>query len=441
MNGPHKGGSFMTEGVIMTKRELDRVQVFSLVKERKLSQVAAARRINLSLRQTQRLYKIYQHQGPIALAHKHRGKPSNHRLDKFQKALVIELLEIELYSGFGPTYMTEILERNHQLIISRETVRKLMIQLNLWKSKAKKRPVVHQQRQRRARSGELVQTDGSPHAWFEERGDKCTLIVFIDDATGRTYGKFFPVETTRAYLEVTYEYVKKYGKPQAMYSDRHNIFKINKPGCIRKENSTQFGQALKELNIQLYWANSPQAKGRVERANKTLQDRLVKELRLAGIQDIEKANDFLRDEFWDSYNLRFQKKAMDQKDMHRESPSDSELKLALSERCIRKISKNLEFQLESGIYQIENTNINRSLIRSEVTIIKQLDGTMVVMSKGKKLNITRYGEQIAGGKDVDSKQINFVEPTKSRYRHKPAKHHPWNQEKRALLNKKHYAQL
>lgn len=212
----------MNEGAFMTKCEINRVEVFALVKQKGMSQVKAAQKLNLSIRHTQRLYKIYQSKGAIGLASQKRGSPSNRQLDKFLKARIIELIGMDLYQDFGPTYMTEILERNHQILVSRETIRKLMTSQGLWKSKKEKSPVVHQQRERRARCGELTQIDGSPHAWFEERGEKCTLIVFIDDATGRTYGKFFPTETTSAYLETTYEYIKKYGKPEAMYSDRHN---------------------------------------------------------------------------------------------------------------------------------------------------------------------------------------------------------------------------
>ena len=239
----------MTKGVIMTKRKLGRVEIFALVKERRISQIAAAKQLGLSLSQRQRLYKTYRTQGASSLVHKHKGKSSNRALDKFVKARVIELLGIELYHGFNPTFMSEILERNHKIVVSRETVRNLMIENNLWRSKRKKSPVVHQQRLRRARCGELLQIDGSPHAWFEERGGKCTLIVFIDDATGQTYGKIFPTETTVGYQEITYEYTRKYGRLQAMYSDRHNIFRINKPNSLKKENFTQFSRALKELDI------------------------------------------------------------------------------------------------------------------------------------------------------------------------------------------------
>src|SRR5437868_150299 len=305
-----------------------------------------------------------------------------------------------------------------------------MISKDLWKSKSKKSPVMHQQRPRRARSGELVQIDGSPHAWFEERGEKCTLIVFIDDATGQTYGKFFPTETTEAYLEVTYDYIKKYGRPKAMYSDRHSIFKINKPGTLRKENTTQFGRALRELDIQLHWANSPQAKGRVERANKTLQDRLVKELRLQGIQDIETANKFLQEKYWEDHNRKFQKEASDKKNEHRQSPSNNELRLILSEKHIRKVSKNLEFQFENTIYQIKEAP--RGLVRSKITIIKQSDGELQVTYKGRKLHIEKYEEQVPGGIDSDSKRIAFTEIYNPKI-YKPSKYHPWNQEGQALI--------
>lgn len=432
----------MTEGAFMTKKDMDRLKIMIRVEQRKLSQTQASRELGLSLRQTQRIYKNYQNKGPISLLSKKRGKPGNRQLDQMLKARVRELVTIDQYQGFGPTFMTEILLRDHKINISRETVRQLMIKEEIWKTKKQKCPVLHQQRQRRARRGELVQTDGSPHAWFEERGEKCTLIVCIDDATGQTYGKFFRVETTIAYMQTLKEYIKKYGRPQAIYSDKHSIFRINKPGCVKKENLTQLGRALKELSINLYWANSPQAKGRVERANQTLQDRLVKELRLQKIQDIETANKYLEERFWEEYNKKFEVEAKDKTDAHREKPTEQEIDKILSEKYERKVSKNMEIQFENIIYQIKEKT--KGIIRTDVQVIKDMKGKITIKKGEKELKYQEYGKQEEEGKGIDSKQILFAVSKEDSFlkehkKTKPTKYHPWNKEAQAIEAIKEYA--
>jgi hypothetical protein len=291
-------------GFYMTETEEFRANICSEIIQKKISQAEAAVTLGISLRQVKRLCAAFLKEGVAGLLSKKRGKASNHQLPPLIKARVLELVTCEKYQGFRPTFMCEKLEQLHRIEISVETTRQLMIQSGVWVNKIQKRPVIHQQRQRRACYGELVQVDGSPHDWFEGRGDSCVLIVYIDDATGRTNGKFFEAETTDAYMTVTAEYIKRYGRMRAIYSDKYGVFRVNIPGCVKKENLTQFGRALKELDIILICAHSPQAKGRVERANNTLQDRLVKEMRLAGINDIESANKFLP-AFWEDYNKRF----------------------------------------------------------------------------------------------------------------------------------------
>src|ERR1700734_903410 len=191
----------MTEGGYMTAKSLKRAEVFLRIKNKQTTQVKAAKELELSLRQTQRLYKSFKKDGVKAMTSKKHGKRSNHQLPEMTVARVSELITFELYRGFGPLFMCEILERQHGMKISKETTRQLMIKNDVWQAKSKKRPVVHQQRPRRARSGEFVQIDGSRHPWFENRGEECTLIVFIDDATGQIYAKFFESETTYAYME------------------------------------------------------------------------------------------------------------------------------------------------------------------------------------------------------------------------------------------------
>ena len=287
----------MAQGVFMTEKELYRAEILVKVRDKRLTQEKAAEKLNITLRHLERIYQAFRKYGAQALASKKRGKASNNKISKAKRDTIVEIVTNQIYEGFGPTLMCEKLEELHSIKISKETTRQIMTKCGVWWSRKEKRPVIHQQRIRRARWGELEQVDGSFHAWLEDRGDKCNLTVFIDDATGHTYGKFSERETTADYLQVLFEYIKLYGVPEALYSDKHSIFRINKGNSTKKENFTQFGRVLHELGVALIYAHSPQAKGRVEKANGTLQYRLIKEMRLAGISTIAEANRFLEG-FW-----------------------------------------------------------------------------------------------------------------------------------------------
>lgn len=339
----------MTEGGYMTTKSLGRAEIFLKIKNKQITQTQVAKELNLSLRHIQRLYSLYKKEGIKALTSKNRGKRSNHQLPEIIVRRISELITCELYEGFGPLFMCEILERQHNIKISKETTRQLMITNGVWQAKSKKSPVVHQQRLRRVRIGELVQIDGSSHNWFENRGERCTLIVFIDDATEQIYAKFFETETTIAYMKTAWEYFNKYGKPRTFYSDKHGIFRINQPNCNKKDQLTQFGRAVKELDIRLLCAPTPQAKGRVERVNATLQDRLVKELRLRNISSINAANKFLQEEYLEEHNKRFSVKAQSQEDAHRKIGEEVDLSEILCEKYTRTVSKNLELQFDNII--------------------------------------------------------------------------------------------
>lgn len=407
----------------MTKQEQNRADLFLQISQKLISQTKAAEELGLSVRHVQRLYSRFQKGGVASLVSLKRGKPSNHQLHPFLKARIEELITNEKYAGFGPTFMREKLEQLHSIKVSRETLRQLMIRSGVWQDKKKKCPVIHQQRKRRARCGELLQIDGSPHAWFEDRGDPCVLIVYIDDATGRTFGRFFESETTEAYMITSSLYIKKHGRWLATYSDKHAIFRVNKPGCTRRESITQFGRALKELKIDLICANSPQAKGRVERANQTLQDRLVKELRLANIDCIEKANVFL-ESFWDDYNARFSVPSEDPHDAHRPLLPDQNLDKIFCCKERRKISKNLEIQYKHKIYQITMDKPNVGLRGATATISENLQGEITIEYREKPLKFREYDKQEFMGKIVNSKEIEKF------LREKPARkkvpsYHPW----------------
>jgi len=329
--------------------------------------------------------------------------------------------------------MCEKLEQLHGIKVRPETTRQLMIESGVWEANQKKRPVIHQQRKRRARFGELVQIDGSPHAWFEDRGDPCVLIVFIDDATGQTYGKFCKSETTEIYMIVTWEYIMKYGRPLTLYSDKFSVFRINKPGCTKKECITQFARALQELEIELICANSPQAKGRVERANGTLQDRLVKELRLAGVSSIEEGNRFL-EAYWEVHNMKFAVLPENKHDAHRKILPDQDLSKIFSIKQQRTVSKNLEVQYKNRIYQIITETPSKSLCKAQVTILEGRDGKVLMEYKGRQVRFREYGKQEYKGKEVDSKDIDrFLTEAKTR---KLSDNHPWKREGKASYKRR-----
>lgn len=418
----------MTEGGYMTTKSLRRTEIFLKIKNKQITQTQAAHELNLTLRHTQRLYSRFKTEGAKALISKKHGKRSNHKLPEIIVKRVSELITCELYEGFRPLFMCETLEKRHSIKISKETTRQLMIANGIWRAKSKKSPVIHQQRPRRVRRGELVQIDGSPHNWFESRGEGCTLIVFIDDATGQIYAKFFETETTNAYMETAWEYFDKYGKPNTFYSDKHGIFRINQPNCNKKEQLTQFGRALKELGIQLICASSPQAKGRVERVNSTLQDRLVKELRLRNISSIDEANKFLREEYLEEHNKRFSITVQSSEDAHRRIDKEVDLSEILCEKHIRKVSKNLELQFDNIIYQIKLDKPPNSLIGAEVTIIRKLDEEIIVKYKGATLPVVEYFKQPHNGNEVSSKEIERFLKVKKRL--VVSKYHPWIQEGR-----------
>lgn len=426
----------MQKEVNMTEPEISRGDIFSKISQNKMTQQEAAEILSLSERHIRRLYAKFKKLGIVSLISQQRGKPSNHQLPTELKAQISELVTIELYEGFGPTFMCEKLTERHGINISVGTTRKLMIQNYVWKACKKRRPVIHQQRKRRARRGELVQIDGSPHAWFEDRGDPCVLISFVDDATGRTYGRFFNSETTIAYMKTARIYFSLYGRPLAFYSDKYAVFRINKPGCLKKELITQFARACKELGIDIICANSPQAKGRVERNNKTQQDRLVKELRLAGINTIDKANEYLDNVYWKAYNDKFAVPPESTKDAHRELLREHDLKKILSHKKERTLSKNLEVQCDNVIYQIVLKSPSWSLRKAKVTIMQGIDGEVYIEYKGKNLPFKILSRQEISGKVVDLKEIDtFFKEKKAR---KAPYDHQWNKEGRATEKMKRY---
>jgi hypothetical protein len=285
----------------------------------------------------------------------------------------------ECYSDFGPTLAAEMLATHHGFDLSRETVRKWMQEDGLWLSR-KQRRQIHQPRLRRECFGELIRIDGSDHRWFEDRGDPCTLLVFIDDATSTLMElRFVPSESTFSYFEALERYLLKHGHPVAFYGDKHSVFRIYKPNK-HMTGMTRFGRALAELNIEILCANSSQAKGRVERANRTLQDRLVKELRIAGVSDMEDGNAFLAG-FVDRYNAKFAKAPARPDNLHRALNVEPErLADILCLRDKRYVSKDLTLKYDRKGIRLEINDLTRGLVGKYVDTYAFADGRFDVPS-------------------------------------------------------------
>ena len=398
-----------------------------MLQENKISQQEASKRMGVSTRQVRRLAKRYQAEGLGGLTSKKRGRTSNRRLDKATRTTAIELIGTH-YRDFGPTLANEKLAELHDVRLSVESTRQIMIGADYWRTRKGGTVCAHPMRERRARFGELIQIDGSPHDWFEGRGEYCTLLVFIDDATGRlTQLRFTPTETTLGYMRVLHGHIQTHGVPAVLYSDRHSIFHINAKNAD-PEAETQFARAARELGIECIPANSPQAKGRVERANQTLQDRLVKEMRLAGINDMDSANAWLPG-YIEDYNRRFAVIPKDTADAHLAYPyTPAELVRTLSVQVTRTLSKNLSCQHENQLLQVETTGTGLGLRGAKVTVHEHFDGRKELLWRKRKLTYSVMDKPRHQAPVADSKTVNArVDKAMARRNtgHKPAADHPW----------------
>ncbi len=414
-------------------REVDRLEVIREVAGKRLRQREAGERMGLSVRQVKRLLRRYRELGARGLISGHRGRKANNAIAPEVRAEILGVVR-ERYWDFGPTLAHEKLTEVHSYGVSVETLRKWMAAEGLWRSRKRRGMRVHQSRPRRTALGELVQVDGSPHRWFEERGPYCTLIVFIDDATSRLMAlRLVEAETTEAYMRTLRGYLDQYGRPVAVYSDKHGIFRVNQQDC--EGELTQFTRALQTLDIQPIHANTPQAKGRVERANETLQDRLVKELRLGGIDSMQEANAFLP-EFMADHNRRFAVPPHHPQDAHRRVLHDAaSVDLILSHHSIRKLSRNLTLRYRNREYQVLNQGKGYRLRSSPVTVCEAFDGHVTLLCQGKTLDYRILAEGQAPIPLDDEKSLHRTVDTarvlqRKRPKYKPSPDHPWNRWRR-----------
>jgi transposase len=407
----------------MITKQAEALAILAQLAVRGISQAEAATKLHRSIRQVKRMLRAYRQDGAGSLASKQRGKVSNRQLAPDLYALIVERCRGP-YLGFGPQFASEKLKELDNICVSKETVRKILIAEKLWKAKQRRRNL-HPSRIRRPRFGELVQADGSPHHWFDDRGPYCTLLLMVDDATSRIgNGLFAPTETTAGYFDLLHGYLIEHGRSEAMYTDRHSIFRVSGESKV-KQNETSFGKALDTLGIELICANSPQAKGRVERANRTLQDRLVKELRLRNISTIEHANSYLPT-FIAEHNRKFAREPEEPENAHASIDGfDLDAILVVTEE--RKLDRNLCLQFENKQYRLVDDYSRKCLRRGvRITIEQRRDGTMHMRDSKRYVQFEYVEERKMQGTIMDAKEIGTYRNQEKRHTgHKPPTNHPW----------------
>ena len=401
----------------MSKEEVKRVEILRMAEEKKITQKQGAKRIGITQRHFRRMLRRYREQGPEGIISGHRGKPSNNRMPAEKRKKILERINAD-YSDFGPTLASEKLWERNGIKVSKETVRKIMIEEGLHKPKARPEEEPHPLRKRMKHRGELVQIDGSPHDWLEDRAERACLLVFIDDATSEILAaKFVPAESYFAYTGLFKTYFQQHGLPEALYSDCFSVFRVNHSNVTTTDAQTEYHRSMKALGIEVYFASSPEAKGRVERVNQTLQDRLVKEMRLEGICDYERANEFLPG-YLAKHNQRFAVRPRSPIDRHEPLRPENDLDLIFTKRATRVLSKNLEFQYDRVIYQIQTDRPTYALRKRKVTVCENEKGKITVLLNHEPIEFTRFHKQPKQNAVASSKDI-------ARRAYKPAKDHPW----------------
>ena len=410
----------MERHLLMSRKERIRLGVMQQIKAQQLTQVAAGDLLGLGYRQIKRVWRRYQDAGDAGLLHRGRGRLSNRaKPDEFRQKVLARYAK--RYPDFGPTLAAEHLSQEG-LEVDHETLRRWLLIQGSWSIK-RRRQKHRQWRERKACFGELVQMDGSHHDWFEGRRERAVVMVMIDDATNRTYARFSEQETTRAAFDTFEGYVRRYGIPQGLYVDRDSIYRTDREPTVAEqlageEPLTQFGRAMKRLGVGLDLANSPQAKGRVERRNGLLQDRLVKELRLAGINDLAGANRFLEEKFLPELNRRFWVKPAQEADVHRDLPRDLTEVLCWEQE--RVVQRDWTVAWNGGWFQIERGHEGLCLAGKNVIVRQLRDGSVQLLK----------GTQKLGWHQLPNRPQRVSEPRPIKLRVEPVKpqaSHPWRQ--------------
>ncbi len=400
--------------LLMNQEDLKRLSVIEKVLEKRITQVEAGEMLEISERQVRRVAKRIEEEGKKGILHKSRGKPSGRATTEEKREKILKLCK-ERYIGFSPTLATEKLLERDKIAISRELLRGWFIKENIFYKKRKGRK--HRKwRERKEYVGEMVQIDGSEHDWFEGRGPICVLMGYIDDATSEVFARFYAYEGTMPAMKSFKGYIRKYGLPLSVYLDKHSTYKSTKKLSIEEElNNTislsQFGRALGELGVNLIYADSPQAKGRVERLFRTFQDRLIKEMRLAGVKCMEEGNELLK-KYLPVFNKRFKVEPAKVDNMHRPIPKGVVLDKILCVRTPRFLRNDFTIAHEKKLYQVAESVQGR-----EVIVEERINGLLLITYKGRALRfheITQRSQRIAQPQKI-KKHKAYI----------PPQDHPW----------------
>jgi len=402
------------DNVVMSVKELRRLSVIHQVMEKKLRQVEASRLLGLTTRQIRRISKRVQKEGDRGLAHRRRGKRSNRAIDERQKRQVLGLYAKQ-YGDFGPTLAAEKMGERERIRISDETLRLWLLEAGVTHFRRRARP--HRAwRERKAHRGELIQMDGSHHAWLEDRGPECVLMAYIDDASNRVFARFYPYEGTIPAMDSFKRYIRRDGIPHSVYLDKHSTYKAwAKPTIAEqlagRKPKSQFERALEELGVEVIHADSPQAKGRIERLFGTFQDRLIKEMRLANVSNLDEANRFLSG-YLPIYNRSFSLKPKEGANLHRPVPAGLKLDDILCIKTERALRNDFTVAHNKGLYQVHDH------LRAESVLVEErLDGTLRITHQGKRL---QYHPIF-----VRPEAIKPLKPKPRRPPKPPSPNHPW----------------
>ena len=411
--------------IAMSKKELRRLPIIHRVMEKRLTQVKAAEMLDLCDRQIRRIISKIKAGGDPAIVHGNRGKASPVKFPGEREEKIMRVVE-KRYYDFGPTFAAEKLLECEKIKISKEKLRQLMISHEIDYPRRKKKGKIHQWRERKHCRGEMIQMDGSDHDWLEGRGPKLVLMGYIDDASNTVFGRFYGYEGTFPAMDSLKRYLAIYGIPFSFYVDRHSTYKTTRQPNLEEDlkgefAKTQFARLLNELDVKPIFARSPQAKGRIERSFETLQDRLVKELRLAGVSSLEQANTFL-DKYLPKYNARFAVKPLRKINLHRAVSKPLNLDEIFCIKEYRTIGNGFTCQWKNRLFLVKNPSI--TMKKQRVCIMQQFDGKISLKLKNKYLSFVEITKKDLRAMDKDREAARKL-IKKARIYYPPPKNHPW----------------
>lgn len=409
----------------MNKKELYRIEIIEKVVDKRITQEKAADLLGCTTRNVRKLKNKYQQFGLQGLLSQKRGKPSNRKYPEAIRAQALHYVMHDYRLIHQPKFACDLLEERANIFLSKETIRQWLIQEGVYNAKLAKECNVHQPRDAREQFGELIQIDGSYHHWFGQEREKACLIVFIDDATSRIQlMRFFKAETTFAYFSVLKSYIERYGLPLALYSDKHGVFRVNRVEPQNSSGFTQFGRAVSGLGIQLIYAHSPQAKGKVERKNSDLQRRLIKEMELDNISNMDEANHGYLDKFTERFNKRFQREAENPVDAHIAVENLEAIDLHFTLQESRIVSKNYTLSYKGKLLKLKKPNTVKKLCQAQVIVCEAGSGEITVLLNGQSLCYEVYNEKPVASEPLSKKAL-IIPNFHLRSVHIPPADHPW----------------